>query len=232
MSVWRAIGQQLQSPSGLAGRLTGGLMRIVNDKPNRLAVDALQIERFDTVLELGFGPGHAIEMMAAKASAGLVYGLDRSPVMLEQARRRNLAAIRDRRVILYQTGFEALPFADASIDKVLAVNVIYFWRDPVAVLREIRRVLRPGGRVSIYATDAATMRRWKFADPETHHLYGATELAGVLRQTGFPSHEILVDSMRVAAGIQGLVGTIGRSIRTGQANDMEERTRACRPAPP
>ena len=43
-----------------------------------------------------------------------------------------------------------LPFENASFDKILAVNVIYFWRDAAAVVKEIRRVLRPGGHL-LYA---------------------------------------------------------------------------------
>jgi SAM-dependent methyltransferase len=210
-SLWHTIGRQLKSPTGFAGRLTGSLMRIANDKPNRLAVDALRIGCRDTVLELGFGPGHAIEMMAARAPVGVVCGVDQSAVMLEQAERRNQTAIGEGRVFLYRAAFESLPFEDASFDKVLAVNVIYFWRDPLGVLREIRRVLRPRGCVSIYATDAATMRGWKFAGPETHRLYGADELSAILCEGGFDPQQTFVRSVHVAGRVNGLLATASAS---------------------
>jgi SAM-dependent methyltransferase len=205
--LWHAIGRQLRQPSGLPGRMAGMLMRLVNDGPNRLAVDLLQIEPGDTVLELGCGPGHALELMAARAGMGVVHGLDQSPVMLNQAERRNRSAMRDGRVFLHRGGFERLPFSDGSIDRVLAVNVAYFWRDPPNIAREIRRVLSPGGRVSIYVTDAGTMCLWKFAGPETHRHYDAAGLAAVLRSGGFADANILSHTFRLTREICGHIVT-------------------------
>jgi ubiquinone/menaquinone biosynthesis C-methylase UbiE len=208
ISIWHAIGNQLKHPNGLAGRLAGGVMRVVNDRPNSLAVDALRIEPIDTVLELGFGPGHGIELMARRASAGFVYGIDQSTTMLRQAERRNRKAIREGRVLLYRSDFDQLPFDDASIDRILAVNVIYFWSDTRRTLDEVRRVLRPGGRVSIYATDAISMRYWKFAGSETHRLLSAAELEVTLRQGGFVGSRISVTSVAMPYEVQGLIATI------------------------
>lgn len=208
MSPWHRVGRQLRNPSGLFGRLTGVLMRLVNATPNRLAVDALRIERGDVVLELGFGPGHAIALLAARAPDGFVYGIDQSPVMLEQAQVRNRRAIEAGRVYLYEATFERLPFEAASVDKILAVNVVYFWHDAVAVLAEIRRVLRPGGRIVIYATDAASMHRWKFAGPDTHRLFTAGDLSALLEQGGFMPEHAAVSNVRIASGIDGLIATV------------------------
>jgi ubiquinone/menaquinone biosynthesis C-methylase UbiE len=208
MPIWHAIGQQLQNPRGILGVLTGMLMRVVNATPNHMAVEALEIEPRDRILELGFGPGHAIRLMVPKTPAGFVYGIDQSAVMLQQAAARNRAAIRENRVRLYQAQFENLPFADASFDKILAVNVVYFWADAPAVMREIRRVLRPGGRFCIYATERATMRNWKFAGSQTHRLYDAAALTLALRQAGFEGSQISVRKIRLAAGVQGLLATV------------------------
>jgi len=182
-------------------------MRLANSEPNRLAVKALQIEPSDTVLELGFGPGHAIQLILREAVAGRVYGVDHSSVMLEQAARRNCIAIRDRRVMFYQTQFDRLPFRDQSIDKILAVNVIYFWSDLAVVLKEICRVLRPGGRVSIFATDQATMRRWKFAGRETHRLYCPADLSSALQREGLDIRGIHTRKVRLFGRVQGFVTT-------------------------
>src|SRR5579862_6217167 len=105
-SIWHAFGQQLRNPTGVGGRVTGVLMRLANAGPNRLAITALRIDPSDTVLELGFGPGHAIQLMVREAVAGRVYGVDHSPVMMEQATKRNRLAIRDGRVILYRAQFD------------------------------------------------------------------------------------------------------------------------------
>jgi SAM-dependent methyltransferase len=208
MWFWNWIGNQLQHPTGVAGRLVGRVMGFLNERPNRLAVDALRIGARDTVLELGFGPGRAIELMAARAPQGVIYGVDQSEIMLEQAKRRNRPAIREGRVLLYRAPFDHLPFVDQSIDKVLAVNVVYFWEDPVGVMKEIRRVLRPNGCVSIYATDAKTMRNWRFAGPETHRLFRAAELNDLLLLGGFDRNRVFVRSVQVTGRANGLLATV------------------------
>ncbi len=217
MSIWHAFGRQLQNPHGFAGHWTGILMRWINSGPNRAAVDALQIAPGDNVLELGFGPGRAIELIAARVVDGCVYGIDQSDIMLRQALIRNRRAIGRGRVILQRATFERLPFPDASIDKILAVNVIYFWRDIILIFHEIRRVLRPGGRIVIYSTDASTMRGWKFAAKETHRLYDAQALRDIFLTGGFPADEISIGEISFAGGMVGLLAIAeNQRLRDGQ----------------
>ena len=208
MSLSAAIGRQLRCPSGPAGSAAGHIMRIVNLQPNALAVAALQLLPGDTVLELGCGPGQALEMMVPRVSQGIIYAVDPSPVMLAQAHRRNRTAIRSGRVRLYRAKTEQLPFADASMNKVLAVNVAYFWRETEAALREIRRVLRRDGLISIYVTDASAMRRWPFAGPDTHRLFGSDGLARHFRRAGFRDADFTIAEITVTPRITGLVATL------------------------
>ena len=100
-----------------------------------------------------------------------------------------------------------LPFATAPIDRVLAVNVAYFWRDAPAVLAEVRRVLRPGGVLSLYVTDAASMRRWKFADAATHRLFDMGTMAAALRAGGFADGDFEIMPVSLLFGVRGLIAT-------------------------
>ena len=159
---WKTIGRQLHQPRGVAGRLVGQAMAVVNREPNQIAIDALKISPDDTVLELGFGPGRAIRTLTSMVPRGQVLGLDHSEAMLGQAARYNRCAIRNGRVLLQQGCFDDLPWAAETVDKILAVNVVYFLRADAAEIREARRVLRPGGMMAIYATDKSAMARWKF----------------------------------------------------------------------
>ena len=208
MTIWHDIGEQLRHPRGAGGWAAGRLMGIVNARPNALAVTALDLQTSDDVLELGCGPGYGIELSAAVAHRGVVHGIDQSALMLAEARARNRKAVQSGRVHLYRAMFEELPFPSRSMDKVLAVNVAYFWHQPDAVLREVRRVLRPGGVLAVYVTDAKTMRRWKFADPTTHRLFDAPALTRVLRSGGFGDERIAVASVKLLPGITGLIATL------------------------
>ena len=147
----RAMVAQFHRPHGLGGRAAGWVMahRGSNRKRNVWAAGLLDVQPDDRVLEIGFGPGIAIEAMARRATHGVVVGVDHSEVMVRQATRRNRAAVRAGRVDLRLGNAEELPTFDAPFDKILAVNSLMFWDDPVARLKELRELLRPGGRVAI-----------------------------------------------------------------------------------
>lgn len=192
------------------GRLIGRLMAIANRVPNDLAIDALHLQPGDVSLDAGCGPGRAIALMAARMPMGRVYGIDQSSVMIEQARFANRASVEAGRVVLGHADFQALPFPDGSFDKVLASNVIYFWTDPHAALREIMRVLKPGGRLVVYATDSASMRGWKFAGPETHRVYDGAGLSELLMKGLPPGTAVDVRSIQVTRRIRGLLAIVIR----------------------
>lgn len=203
MTMWHALGRQLGNPQGLAGALVGRIMRIANYRPTRIAVDALDLHRHEVALDLGCGSGHAITLMARQALC--TYGVDQSAIMVRQAGDRNRAAIRAGRVSIRTGTFAALPYPDATFDKILASNVVYFWQDEQAVLAEVRRVLRPGGILSIYVTDAATMRHWKFAGTGTHRHFTAGDLARLLIDAGFGENAIEVRPVAISRTVQGLL---------------------------
>lgn len=201
--MWKRIGRQLQNPQGLGGRLTGRFMRVVNRAPNRLAVDALDLGAGDTALDLGCGPGHAIVLMAAQAAT--VHGIDQSATMIEQAGHANRAAVLEGRVVLKNGSFNRLPYPDASFDKILASNVMYFWANIPKVLGEVQRVLKPGGRLAIYVTDAQTMKNWKFASPETHRLFTSDEVRMLLVKGGFDENAVSIEQINLPGGVRGLL---------------------------
>lgn len=205
MSLRGEIGRQLRHPTGAAGWVVGKLMRVANARANALAIEAMQLRPDDEVLELGCGPGHGIRLMAAQAPRARIHGIDQSAVMLAQAHSRNREAVRSGRVRLHWRKFEEVPFPSGSMDKILAVNVAYFWHDAETVLDEVRRVLRPDGVLSLYVTDAETMRRWTFIDSETHRFFDRDALIGMLVRGGFPETRIAITEVEVFHGVTGLV---------------------------
>jgi SAM-dependent methyltransferase len=205
---WEGVGQQLRCPTGRWGRLTGRVMAVANRQPNRIAIDALGVAATDTVLELGFGPGEGIRALSALAPRGLVLGIDQSPDMLAQASRTNRRAIDAGRVQLGLGRFDALPYASNSVDKILAVNVVYFFGKAGGEIREAMRVLRPGAVIVIYATHRSTMSRWKFAGPDTHSHIDEDGLRTLAVRGGFASSEVSIRPVALPFGIAGVIGIL------------------------
>ena len=159
---------QFGRPRGPAGRIAGWIMahRSSNRRRNVWAVSLLDVQRDDRVLEIGFGPGIAIGELSRMATDGYVCGLDHSALMLRQAAKRNAEGIRRGRVDLRLGSVEKPPAFEAPFDKILAVNAIQFWDQPVEQLAELLRLLRAGGRIAIAfqprgpgATDEAAAAR-------------------------------------------------------------------------
>jgi SAM-dependent methyltransferase len=182
-------------------------MAIANDQPNRLAIDALGLQPTDRVLELGFGPGWGLRTIAARVPDGQVFGVDQSDQMLRQATSINQAAIAKGRVVLFRGPFSPLPWIDSTFNKILLVNVAYFFDSDGQDMAEVYRVLRSGGRIVIYVTSRETMSKWPFAGPETHRLYDRNELFELLEGAGFQRADVRIETVALPFGIRGLLAT-------------------------
>jgi SAM-dependent methyltransferase len=176
----RRFVRQFHRPSGLFGRVVGGVMatRGSNVQRNRWAVDQLAVRPTDRVLEIGFGPGIAIEALGARVSDGAVHGIDHSEVMVRMAARRNARALAEGRLRLTQASVADVDEALAPLDLILAVNNLGMWPDPPAQLKNLESLLGPGGRIAI-----GQQPRTPGADAETARRAGE-EVAGLLAEVG------------------------------------------------
>lgn len=136
-------------PKGFLGVVAGWLMARMSVELNAWAVSKLDVQPHEHVLEIGFGPGLGIRFIAERAIHGFVAGIDPSPVMMRQARRRNAAGINAGRIELRAGSVPSLPYGDSRFDKVLSVNNVMLWPGPGQSVKEVRRVMKPGGRLVI-----------------------------------------------------------------------------------
>lgn len=159
-----------------------------------LVQEALDAQPGDRVLDVGCGPGFFVtEIAEAVGAGGSVVGVDLSPEMLAVAAKR---ADEHANVEFVESPAAPLPLPDASFDRALSVQVLEYVDDVLGALRELRRVVRPGGRVvvwdvdwstiSLQSADPARMRR--VLDAWDEHLadpFLPRTLGGQLRDAGF-----------------------------------------------
>ena len=172
-------------PSGLPGRIAGRIMRWTNKQDE--VVGVLGVQPGQEVLEVGYGPGGLIRLLAERTEAAIIRGVDPSPEMREQASRHNRKAVRTGRVRLDLGSADRTGLPDASVDRVVSVNNVAIWPDLEAAVGELHRVVRPGGTVVI---------AW----------HGGTSPSRIARSLRLPEHEL----DRIEQVLRGRFGEVGR----------------------
>ena len=142
---------QCRKPNGWLGRFLLWTMNRSHSGLTDWGLRDLPIGEHDTILDVGCGGGRTVEKLALVATGGKVIGVDYSSASVAAARRTNRRSIETGRVEIQQASVSHLPFSDRMFDLVTAVETHYYWPDLAADLREILRVLEPGGRLVIIA---------------------------------------------------------------------------------
>jgi ubiquinone/menaquinone biosynthesis C-methylase UbiE len=141
----------------------------------RWAVELLEVDPDNRILEVGCGHGVAVSLVCDRLDGGRITAVDRSPKMIEAAKKRNQAHARKVRFVV--ASLAEADLRDEVYDKVLAVHVAALHK-PGDELEIVRRRLAPGG--GLYLVSQAP--GWSASGQAKR--FGA-ELAGVLGETGF-----------------------------------------------
>jgi ubiquinone/menaquinone biosynthesis C-methylase UbiE len=113
----------------------------------RAVVDKLDIRPDERVLEIGCGHGVAATLVCERLEEGHLTAVDRSAKMIQAATRRNAAYVEAGRAEFLVASLEDLDLGDRRFDKIFAVRVGLFHRDPERARRLVERWLAPGGEV-------------------------------------------------------------------------------------
>jgi ubiquinone/menaquinone biosynthesis C-methylase UbiE len=143
------VGRQVKRPTRFVGRLFAWMMNHSHSALTDWALTHLKVDKAATVLDVGCGGGRTIEKLAEMAT--LVYGIDNAAGSVAASRAHNKRLIAEGRVLLEHASVSRLPFSDDFFELVTAVETQYYWPDVVNDMREILRVLKPGGRLIVVA---------------------------------------------------------------------------------
>jgi arsenite methyltransferase len=199
----RLVDRNLAHPKGLWGRYVAAVMNRVNIGITEFALKELGIQPGEQVLEVAFGGGVSFGLVMQKIGTGTLHGLDMSPDMLRSAEKSHASLVASGRLDLKLGDVGKMPFADGQMDGAFAVNAIYFWKDPLLALGELKRVLKPGGRLVLGLRSLAFSEANRYPK-DIFRFYEEPELRSLMESAGFRE-------IRISKTLLGKVETLAVS---------------------
>lgn len=193
--------RQLANPEGTVGIAVADWLNENNKQANARVVEALAIEAGHHVLEIGFGNGRSTPIVIAQAPGVRYAGIDISPTMMTEASNFNAEFVKAGSASFHLASSDAMPFGDASFERVFSIGVVHFWEDAVTSLAEVRRVLRPAGMMlmgCLAPKDAPDFAQKEYG----FHLRDASDWDALCRKAGFADVDVqtVVSDQTTASG--------------------------------
>ncbi|MCH2046539.1 MAG: class I SAM-dependent methyltransferase [Saprospiraceae bacterium] len=182
----KEIGNQLSHPKGKHGVDVGNRMHESNLSMTLAAIEQLHLMPNQHVLEIGHGSAKHLPIYFEKASPLLFKGLEISEAMHQAAKQQDSTLALEKR---YSIDFQLydgknIPLEDNSIDRIITVNTLYFWKDPLAFCNELYRVLNTGGFCVVCFADKSFMEKLPFVQ-EQFTLYNDLIFKDLIKKTDF-----------------------------------------------
>lgn len=195
-------------PTGEAGT---AMLQYMNEEHNDLtvwALNRLRYEATDKILDVGCGGGATLRRLRRYVPEGKLVGVDYSSVSVALSKETNADDVVAGKTEIIEASVEALPFADNSFDKIVTVESFYFWPSPQENLREVRRVLKPGGSfllvTEIYERADFTEEIKENIRKFNMYVPGITELTQLFRNAGFSQIILSTKDREYWAAVEGI----------------------------
>lgn len=180
-NLLREIALQLRHPQGHKGIEIADMMHETNIGMTSAAIHLLQLEPYDTVLELGHGNGKHIPLLFNQQNSISYYGLEISELMHTSAIQA-VAPLYPEQAQFHLYNGNNLPWQAHTFTKIFTVNTVYFWENPKQMLEEIYRVLRAQCRFCLTFAHKDFMQTLPFTK-YNFTLYDPSEIKNIIAQT-------------------------------------------------
>jgi len=178
------IASQFKKPRGPFGIFTSNLMVKANEMNYETMIEVLAPEPQEKLLEIGYGPGAGIKMIADFCPGCTIDGIDFSNLMYKRARKFNKRYIEEGRVSLRYGDFLQFALPNNHYDKIFCLNVIYFWDELNAPFTKAYSLLKEDGFFDIYMADRKFLAEQKTPD-SVFNKYSVDEVMEALKSVGF-----------------------------------------------
>jgi SAM-dependent methyltransferase len=200
MGIMGRVLAQCRKPTGWLGRLVARGMNISHSKLADWGLSHVSVEKHFAILDIGCGGGGTIRKLARMATEGKVYGIDYSQESVKISQKRNGKLIEAGRVKVQHGSVSSMPFMDGMFDLVTAVETHYFWPDLVNDMKEVLRVLKPGGTLIVmggeYKGGKYDERNAQWVELGDMAYHSVDELRELLLAAGYAQANVLEDYNR------------------------------------
>ena len=174
------LGQQLYRPNGKLGIEMGDKMSEANQVIYQFILSLIPFTKSDQILEIGCGNGKLLPLFFEKESEICLTAIDFSNDMVKAARKYNDRFIQEGRLIVDFADAANTSFRDNSFDFIITMNTVYFWDPFQKFINEIRRILKPAGKLLIGYRTKESLRFLSSAEGD-FKFYRPGELAEVIK---------------------------------------------------
>ena len=187
-NILKSFFSQCARPKGALGRVMLSFMNYTHAPLTNWGLKLMDVQDGWTMLDVGCGGGFTIRRLLKRSQDAKVYGIDISEESVAKAKKVN-ADVLDKQVFVTLGSAEKLPYEDGKFDLVTAVETVYFWPNLPNCLKEVRRVLKPGGKFAIMVEVIDGDSMWTNV-VEGMTAYSPEELKTMLDDAGFIQTEI------------------------------------------
>lgn len=178
------LAKQFRKPTGLLGYLVANMMQKRNTVTYEWMSSQINFEQTKNILEIGYGTGKLLNLIAMQHSDVRLYGIDFSKIMYQKAKKLNQTFIESNRMTL-EYG-DVINYASTiTFDVIYFTNVIYFWNDLTIYFDKLQSLLNPNGRLYIYMADADYLNAMPMTNTSVFNRYSLDFVKETLKKHQF-----------------------------------------------
>jgi SAM-dependent methyltransferase len=185
---------QFQRPTGHQGRVVAAMMNRGHKALTTWGLTHVTIDPSFLVLDVGCGGGKTINRLAYQVPQGRVYGIDYSPDMVSYAKKLNKKYINQGKVEIVEGTVEKTGFPSDFFNLVTAVETYYFWPSLPDAFKEIKRIIKPNGKLLIInemvKDGVYDVKDAELIEKTRVRLFPLEEIRGMLQSAGFEDIEV------------------------------------------
>jgi len=163
----------------------------LHSKLTRESIKLLDLEKKNRVLELGHGCCDHLNFLMEQAIELKYFGMEVSENIVQEASVINKTYIDEAKALFQVYDGENIPYVQNMFDRILSINTIYYWKNPLEYINELFRSLKPGGKCVVSFSDTTFLEQLPILeDKNVYSFYDLESFNQIIESSDFKMHEV------------------------------------------